>query len=167
MPKVLSSPSSISSWPSVSLAPVYPWYCQQSDPDKRQLTTLFRPFDGSPLHRMEAELLSWHSGPFMSAPCLLLRPQLSHACSPLWLWNANFRSLSHTSIAEFSCFFSGSGEQSAPHLFLTKNMYPLSRFNTSIPFSMKSSVNLLCIFAMRLCTFLKILSAVLSLSINS
>lgn len=48
MPKVLSSPSSISSWPSsLSLAPVYPWYCQQSDPDKRQLTTLFRPFDGS------------------------------------------------------------------------------------------------------------------------
>ena len=30
---------------------------------------------------------------------------------------------------------------------------------------MKSSVNLLCIFGMRLCTFLKILSAVLSLSL--
>lgn len=120
MPKVLSSPSSISSWPSVSLAPVYPWYCQQSDPDKRQLTTLFRPFDGSPLHRMEAELLSWHSGPFMSAPCLLLWPQLSHVCSPLWLWNANFRSLSHTSIAEFSCFFLDLGSSLPLTYALTK-----------------------------------------------
>ena len=92
-----------------------------SDPDKRQLTTLFRPFDGSPLHRMEAELLGWHSSPFMSAPCLLLRPQLSHACSALWLWNANFRPLSHTSIPGFTCFFLGVGGGGlTSHLFLNK-----------------------------------------------